>query len=164
MVRLELPAEAGQLRDADARRRSRHATSASRSMWSCSTRPSASRTRTRRRRKCVRALNRARSWALTGTPIENHPDDLVNIFAFIDPDRIPPEHAAAAHSRVHVRLHPAAHEGRRAVRHAAEGRSAIWKWNSRPPSGPRTRWPRRRASFTSTNSATRSPCSTSFNS
>jgi SNF2 family DNA or RNA helicase len=39
----------------------------------------------------VRALNRARSWALTGTPIENHPDDLVNIFAFIDPDRIPPE-------------------------------------------------------------------------
>lgn len=39
----------------------------------------------------VRALNRARSWALTGTPIENHPDDLVNIFAFVDPDRIPPD-------------------------------------------------------------------------
>jgi SNF2 family DNA or RNA helicase len=39
----------------------------------------------------VRDLNRARSWALTGTPIENHPDDLVNIFAFVDPDRIPPE-------------------------------------------------------------------------
>ena len=36
-------------------------------------------------------MNRSRSWALTGTPIENHPDDLVNIFAFVDPDRIPPE-------------------------------------------------------------------------
>jgi SNF2 family DNA or RNA helicase len=37
----------------------------------------------------VRAINRARSWALTGTPIENHPDDLVNIFSFIDPGRVP---------------------------------------------------------------------------
>lgn len=39
----------------------------------------------------VRALKRERSWALTGTPIENHTDDLVNLFAFVDPDRIPPE-------------------------------------------------------------------------
>ena len=39
----------------------------------------------------VRSLKRGRSWALTGTPIENHPDDLVNLFAFIDPGRIPPE-------------------------------------------------------------------------
>ena len=39
----------------------------------------------------VRSLNRGRSWALTGTPIENHPDDLVNLFAFIDPGRIPAE-------------------------------------------------------------------------
>jgi len=37
----------------------------------------------------VRGINRSRSWALTGTPIENHPDDLVNIFAFVDPDRVP---------------------------------------------------------------------------
>jgi len=37
----------------------------------------------------VRALNRVRSWALTGTPIENHPDDLVNIFSFVDPGRVP---------------------------------------------------------------------------
>jgi SNF2 family DNA or RNA helicase len=41
--------------------------------------------------QAVRALNRSRSWALTGTPIENHPDDLVNIFSFVDPDRIPPD-------------------------------------------------------------------------
>jgi SNF2 family DNA or RNA helicase len=40
--------------------------------------------------QAVRSLNRSRSWALTGTPIENHPDDLVNIFGFLDPDRIPP--------------------------------------------------------------------------
>lgn len=39
----------------------------------------------------VRALKRSRSWALTGTPIENHPDDLVNIFSFVDPGRIPPD-------------------------------------------------------------------------
>ncbi len=37
----------------------------------------------------VRSIHRDRSWALTGTPIENHADDLVNLFAFIDPDRIP---------------------------------------------------------------------------
>ncbi|HEY3789275.1 MAG TPA: DEAD/DEAH box helicase, partial [Urbifossiella sp.] len=39
----------------------------------------------------VRSIHRGRSWALTGTPIENHPDDLVNLFAFIDPGRIPAE-------------------------------------------------------------------------
>jgi SNF2 family DNA or RNA helicase len=40
--------------------------------------------------QAVRALNRDRSWALTGTPVENHADDLVNIFAFVDAGRIPP--------------------------------------------------------------------------
>jgi SNF2 family DNA or RNA helicase len=39
----------------------------------------------------VNSIKRARSWALTGTPIENHPDDLVNIFAFVDPGRVPAE-------------------------------------------------------------------------
>ena len=39
----------------------------------------------------VREIKRNRSWALTGTPIENHPDDLVNIFDFVDPSRIPPD-------------------------------------------------------------------------
>jgi SNF2 family DNA or RNA helicase len=39
----------------------------------------------------VRTLHRQRSWAMTGTPIENRTEDLVNIFAFVDPDRIPPE-------------------------------------------------------------------------
>ena len=38
----------------------------------------------------VCGIRRSRSWAMTGTPIENRPDDLVNLFAFIDPDRIPP--------------------------------------------------------------------------
>jgi SNF2 family DNA or RNA helicase len=41
--------------------------------------------------QAVRRLNRERSWALTGTPIENRPEDLINLFAFIDPGRIPPE-------------------------------------------------------------------------
>lgn len=39
----------------------------------------------------VRSIRRSRSWAMSGTPIENHPDDLVNIFAFVDPGRIPPD-------------------------------------------------------------------------
>ena len=39
--------------------------------------------------QAVRGLHRGRSWALTGTPIENHADDLVNIFAFVDPGRVP---------------------------------------------------------------------------
>ena len=41
--------------------------------------------------RVARSINRERSWAMTGTPIENRVDDLVNIFAFVDPDRIPPD-------------------------------------------------------------------------
>jgi SNF2 family DNA or RNA helicase len=41
--------------------------------------------------RVVRSLHRDRSWAMTGTPIENRTDDLVNIFAFVDPERIPPD-------------------------------------------------------------------------
>lgn len=33
----------------------------------------------------VRALSRGRSWALTGTPIENSVEDLINIFEFLSP-------------------------------------------------------------------------------
>jgi SNF2 family DNA or RNA helicase len=41
--------------------------------------------------QAVRGIRRQRSWALTGTPIENRPDDLVSLFAFIEPGRIPPD-------------------------------------------------------------------------
>ncbi len=37
----------------------------------------------------VRSIKRSRSWALTGTPIENRHEDLINIFEFVDPGRIP---------------------------------------------------------------------------
>ena len=33
----------------------------------------------------VRAIPRSRSWALTGTPVENSPDDLVGIFEYLSP-------------------------------------------------------------------------------
>jgi SNF2 family DNA or RNA helicase len=39
----------------------------------------------------VRQIRRGRSWALTGTPIENRPEDLINLFAFVDAERIPPD-------------------------------------------------------------------------
>jgi len=39
----------------------------------------------------VRGIKRTRSWAMTGTPIENRPEDLINIFSFVDPGRIPPD-------------------------------------------------------------------------
>jgi SNF2 family DNA or RNA helicase len=41
--------------------------------------------------QAVRSIRRDRSWALTGTPIENKPEDLVNLFAFVDAQRIPPD-------------------------------------------------------------------------
>jgi SNF2 family DNA or RNA helicase len=37
----------------------------------------------------VCSIHRTRSWALTGTPIENRPEDLINIFSFVDRERIP---------------------------------------------------------------------------
>jgi SNF2 family DNA or RNA helicase len=39
----------------------------------------------------VLSISRDRSWAMTGTPIENRVDDLANIFAFVDPGRVPPD-------------------------------------------------------------------------
>jgi SNF2 family DNA or RNA helicase len=33
----------------------------------------------------VRSISRTRSWALTGTPVENSPEDLVGIFEFLSP-------------------------------------------------------------------------------
>src|SRR5206468_2231671 len=41
--------------------------------------------------RAVRSIRRTRSWAMTGTPIENRVEDLINIFAFVDEGRIPPD-------------------------------------------------------------------------
>jgi SNF2 family DNA or RNA helicase len=38
----------------------------------------------------VRSICRTRNWALTGTPIENSPDDLVGIFEFLSPGYLRP--------------------------------------------------------------------------
>jgi SNF2 family DNA or RNA helicase len=38
----------------------------------------------------VRSIPRSRSWALTGTPVENSPDDLVGIFEFLSPGFLSP--------------------------------------------------------------------------
>lgn len=39
----------------------------------------------------VRQISRTRSWALTGTPVENSPEDLVGIFEFLSPGVLRPE-------------------------------------------------------------------------
>ncbi|MGA2034541.1 MAG: DEAD/DEAH box helicase [Thermoguttaceae bacterium] len=39
----------------------------------------------------VRSVSRRRSWALTGTPVENSADDLVGIFEFLSPGFLSPE-------------------------------------------------------------------------
>ena len=71
------------------------------SIWSCSTNRSGSRTAAARRaRSCARS-RRSRSWALTGTPVENSPEDLVGIFEFLAPghltsDMKPRQHGPAA--------------------------------------------------------------------
>ena len=38
--------------------------------------------------RAARSLARQRSWALTGTPLENRPEDLVSIFSFVKPGLI----------------------------------------------------------------------------
>ncbi|HWB09957.1 MAG TPA: DEAD/DEAH box helicase [Pirellulales bacterium] len=38
----------------------------------------------------VRSIPRSRSWALTGTPVENSPEDLVGIFEFLSPGFLSP--------------------------------------------------------------------------
>ena len=50
--------------------------------------------------EAVRALRRKRSWALTGTPVENRAEDLVSLFEFVAPghlnDRMSPRALGAA--------------------------------------------------------------------
>jgi SNF2 family DNA or RNA helicase len=41
--------------------------------------------------EAVRAIGRGRSWALTGTPVENSPEDLVGIFEFLAPGFLSPQ-------------------------------------------------------------------------
>ena len=50
-----------------------------------------------------RRLRRSRSWALTGTPMENRPDDLLSIFAFLKPGLV---HAGLRRAELHTRMAP----------------------------------------------------------
>ncbi|QGJ68983.1 ATP-dependent helicase HepA [Planctomycetales bacterium 10988] len=45
--------------------------------------------------KVIRAIKRKRSWALSGTPVENRPDDLVGIFEYLSPGYITPSMKSA---------------------------------------------------------------------
>jgi len=48
----------------------------------------------------VKQLKRRRSWALTGTPLENRLDDLVSVLDFVAPARFRPEHFASGLRRL----------------------------------------------------------------
>lgn len=53
----------------------------------------------------IRSIPRTRSWALTGTPVENSPDDLVGIFEFLSPGYLKtgmPMPEIARRSRDHI--------------------------------------------------------------
>jgi len=47
----------------------------------------------------VREIKRTRSWALTGTPVENSPEDLVGIFEFLSPGYLRSEMSMSAISK-----------------------------------------------------------------
>ena len=68
----------------------------------------------------VRSIRRTRSWALTGTPVENSADDLVGIFEFLQPGYLTPGMKPRAHGKAGRRLHHAPHERQGADRSAAE--------------------------------------------
>ena len=67
------------------------------STWSCWTNRSGSRIRRVRRPRAANRFAGRRSWALTGTPIENRLDDLVGIFDFLVPGKL---HGAMKPQRV----------------------------------------------------------------
>ena len=68
----------------------------------------------------VRSIPRSRSWALTGTPIENSVEDLVGIFEFVVAGSVGREDEAAGHRPGRFRLRAAPHEGPGAHRPAAQ--------------------------------------------
>ncbi len=61
-----------------------------------------------------------RSWALTGTPVENSPEDLVGIFEFLAPGYLSTTMKPRRMGKAAVRLRAAPHEGQGAHRPAAE--------------------------------------------
>ncbi len=68
----------------------------------------------------VRSIGRRRSWALTGTPVENSAADLVGIFEFLAPGLISDEMKPRRMARHGERLRAAPHQGPGAGRPAAQ--------------------------------------------
>ena len=93
----------------------------------------------------VRELSRRRSWALTGTPVENSPQDLVGIFEFLAPGYLSDDDEAAPHGPRCQRLRAAAHQGQGAHRPAPQDVSRRRRRADGPPSDTATNWPRRKA-------------------
>ena len=115
------------------------------STWSCSTKSQRIKNRASSTNQVVRSISRRRSWALTGTPVENSADDLLGIFEFLAPGFLSPEMKPRAHRPLDRRLRAAPHQGTGAQGPAAE---ADPRRAARPGSRNNARatgWPRRRA-------------------
>ena len=68
----------------------------------------------------VRSISRKRSWALTGTPVENSTDDLVGIFEFLAPGFLSPDMKPQKMGAHDKRLYSAPHKRPGFSRSAAE--------------------------------------------
>ena len=71
----------------------------------------------------VRDIPRRRSWALTGTPVENSLEDLVGIFEFVAPGTARRHDATTSDGQNGFRLYVASDQGSGADRFASETRS-----------------------------------------
>ena len=93
----------------------------------------------------VRSISRSRNWALTGTPVENSPEDLVGIFEFLAPGYLTPDMKPRRMGTLASDYVLAAHQGPGADRDCRPRCFATPTWNSRPSSERPIAWPKRKA-------------------
>ena len=108
----------------------------------------------------VRGLSRRRSWALTGTPVENSAEDLVGIFEFLAPGFLSAEMKPRKMGRT-VSDYVLRRTKEQVLRELPPKMFRDAELELAPSSARRIAWPRRKASSASRRWARRRPSSTS---